>query len=40
MRELRTIEKLILTVATTGAFQGKEANPNSPEYQRRLPNSL
>ena len=31
MRELRTTEKLIVTVATTGAFQGKEANPNHPE---------
>ncbi len=30
MRELRTAEKLIITVATTGAFQGKEANPNLP----------
>jgi 3-keto-5-aminohexanoate cleavage enzyme len=30
MRELRTREKLIITVATTGAFQGKEANPNLP----------
>jgi len=31
MRELRTTEKLIVTVATTGAFQGKAANPNLPE---------
>jgi len=31
MRELRTTEKLIVTVATTGAFQGKEAHPNHPE---------
>ncbi len=30
MRELRTTEKLIITVATTGDFQGKEANPNHP----------
>lgn len=30
MRELRTTEKLIITVATTGGFQGKEANPNLP----------
>jgi len=30
MRELRTTEKLIITVAPTGAFQGKEANPNLP----------
>ena len=30
MRELRTTSKLIVTVATTGGFQGKEANPNLP----------
>lgn len=30
MKELRTTEKLIVTVAPTGAFQGKEANPNLP----------
>jgi 3-keto-5-aminohexanoate cleavage enzyme len=30
MKKLRTSEKLIITVATTGAFQGKEANPNLP----------
>jgi 3-keto-5-aminohexanoate cleavage enzyme len=30
MRELRTTDKLIITVATTGAFQGKEANPKLP----------
>lgn len=30
MRELRTTDRLIVTVATTGAFQGKEANPNLP----------
>ena len=30
MRELRTTEKLIVTAAQTGAFQGKEANPNLP----------
>lgn len=30
MKELRTTEKLIITVAPTGAFQGKEANPNLP----------
>ena len=30
MKELRTTEKLIITVATTGDFQGKEANPNHP----------
>ncbi len=31
MKELRSTEKLIITVAPTGAFQGKEANPNLPE---------
>lgn len=30
MRELRTTDKLIVTVAPTGGFQGKEANPNFP----------
>jgi 3-keto-5-aminohexanoate cleavage enzyme len=30
MRELRTTSKLIISVATTGGFQGKEANPNLP----------
>jgi 3-keto-5-aminohexanoate cleavage enzyme len=30
LRELRTTEKLIITVAPTGGFQGKEANPNLP----------
>lgn len=30
MREHRTTEKLIITLAPTGAFQGKEANPNLP----------
>ena len=30
MKELRTTEKVIITVASTGAFQGKEANPNIP----------
>ncbi len=30
MKELRSTEKLIVTVAPTGAFQGKEANPNHP----------
>ena len=30
MKERRVTEKLIITVATTGAFQGKEANPNLP----------
>ena len=31
LRELRTTEKLIITVATTGTIHGKEANPNLPE---------
>jgi 3-keto-5-aminohexanoate cleavage enzyme len=31
MITLRTTEKLIVTVATTGGFHGKEANPNLPE---------
>lgn len=39
MRELRTTEKLILTVATTGAFQGKEANPNLPETPEEIAQS-
>ncbi len=30
MREIRTTSKLIIAVAPTGAFQGKEANPNLP----------
>jgi 3-keto-5-aminohexanoate cleavage enzyme len=30
-RELRTTEKLIVTVATTGTIHGKEVNPNLPE---------
>ena len=30
MRELRTTAKLIITVSPTGAFHGKEANPNLP----------
>jgi len=36
MKELRTTEKLILTVATTGAFQGKEANPNLPTLPEEI----
>jgi 3-keto-5-aminohexanoate cleavage enzyme len=31
IRELRTTEKLIITVAVTGAFHGKEACPGLPE---------
>ena len=30
LRELRTTEKLIITVAPTGGFHGKEVNPNLP----------
>ena len=30
MKERRSTEKLIITVAPTGDFQGKEANPNHP----------
>jgi 3-keto-5-aminohexanoate cleavage enzyme len=30
MREMRTTNKLIIAVAPTGAFQGKESNPNLP----------
>jgi 3-keto-5-aminohexanoate cleavage enzyme len=36
MKEFRTTEKLIITVATTGAFQGKEANPNLPEQPEEI----
>lgn len=36
MKELRTTEKLIITVATTGAFQGKESNPNLPEQPEEI----
>jgi 3-keto-5-aminohexanoate cleavage enzyme len=36
MKELRTTEKLIITVATTGAFQGKETNPNLPEQPEEI----
>lgn len=31
LRELRTTEKLIVTVATTGTIHGKEVHPNLPE---------
>ena len=30
MKELRTTEKVIITIAPTGAFQSKDANPNLP----------
>ena len=36
MRECRITEKLIITVATTGAFQGKAANPNLPEQPEEI----
>jgi 3-keto-5-aminohexanoate cleavage enzyme len=36
MKEPRTTEKLIITVATTGAFQGKDANPNLPEQPEEI----
>lgn len=39
MKELRTTGKLIITVATTGAFQGKEANPNLPEQPEEIAQS-
>lgn len=39
MRELRTTDKLIVTVATTGAFQGKEANPNLPVQPEEIAQS-
>lgn len=32
MRELRTTEKLIVTVSTTGGIHGKEAHPKLPEH--------
>jgi 3-keto-5-aminohexanoate cleavage enzyme len=34
--ERRTTEKLIITVAPTGAFQGKEANPNLPTQPEEI----
>lgn len=40
MRELRTTEKLIITVATTGAFQGKEANPNIPTQPEEIADAV
>lgn len=40
MRELRTTEKLIITVCPTGAFQGKEANPNLPEQPEEIAQSV
>jgi uncharacterized protein (DUF849 family) len=40
MRELRTTEKLIITVATTGLFQGKESNPNFPILPEEIAQSV
>jgi uncharacterized protein (DUF849 family) len=40
MRELRTTDKLIVTVATTGGFQGKEANPNLPILPEEIAQSV
>jgi 3-keto-5-aminohexanoate cleavage enzyme len=36
MEERRTTEKLIVTVATTGGFHGKEANPDLPELPEEI----
>lgn len=36
MRELRTTDKLIITVAPTGKFQGKDANPNLPTLPEEI----
>jgi len=36
VRELRTTDKLIITVCPTGAFQGKEANPSLPEQPEEI----
>lgn len=40
MRALRTTEKLIITVATTGGFHGKEANPNLPEQPEEIAKAI
>ncbi len=40
MRELRTTKKLIVTVAPTGGFQGKEANPNLPILPEEIAQSV
>ncbi|MFC1820641.1 3-keto-5-aminohexanoate cleavage protein [Thermodesulfobacteriota bacterium] len=40
MRELRITEKLIITVAPTGAFQGKESNPNLPVQPEEIAQSV
>jgi len=36
MKELKITEKLIITVAITGAFQGKEVHPNFPEQPNEI----
>lgn len=36
MKELRTTEKLIITISPTGAFQGKETNPALPENPEEI----
>jgi len=40
MRELRTTDKLIICVSPTGAFQGKEANPNIPILPEEIAQSV
>jgi 3-keto-5-aminohexanoate cleavage enzyme len=40
MRELRTANKLIITIAPTGTFQGKEANPNLPLQAEEIAESV
>jgi uncharacterized protein (DUF849 family) len=40
MRELRTTEKLIITVAPTRAFQRKESNPNLPTLPEEIAQSV
>jgi 3-keto-5-aminohexanoate cleavage enzyme len=39
MREIRMTDKLIVTVATTGAIHGKAANPNLPEQPEEIAQS-
>jgi len=40
MKELRTTNKLIITIAPTGTFQGKEANPNLPLQAEEIVESV
>jgi len=40
MRELRTTEKLIVTVAPTGGYHGKEINPNIPLQPEEIGQSV